>query len=219
MRLEVRGFSLALAMLLLGAPRVAGSSGEPTASSLRSPSSGPSASVASSSYQSRVLSPPLLSAAEEAGVWSSEGLSFEMAMNPFYLRGDFDGDGKSDVAVWIRRDEDGRRGLVIVHGSLDAVHLFGAGEALPPELSGAAGFREDALRVDTWRVLPAGYVAQHPYTTNEQLGVEGGGVVGRPRAGKPFRFERETLELHYTGKSAFALYFSDGKYHAIWTAD
>ena len=150
-----------------------------------------------------------MAAAETAGLWSSEEFSFEPQMNPYYLRGDFDGDGRNDVAAWVRRISDGRRGLAIVHATLDAFHLFGAGEPLWPEMSGTAGDPGNAFWVISWRVLPVGYVEQSLYTTNESIGV---------RAGEPFRFEHEAIEFYYD-KSAFVLYWSGGRYHVIVTVD
>jgi hypothetical protein len=49
-------------------------------------------------------------------------------LNPYYQRGRFDGDDKSDIAVLIREKSTGKRGIAIIHRSSGAVHIIGAGQ-------------------------------------------------------------------------------------------
>jgi hypothetical protein len=51
-------------------------------------------------------------------------------VNPFYQRGDFDGDGQTDVALLIRHKITRKVGIVFVHKATRAVHIVGAGTAL-----------------------------------------------------------------------------------------
>ena len=51
-------------------------------------------------------------------------------LNPYYQQGDFDGDGRLDLAVLIRRRTTHQEGVVIVHRSDLSVHVVGAGRAL-----------------------------------------------------------------------------------------
>ena len=48
-------------------------------------------------------------------------------LNPFYLRGDFDGDGKADTALLVRHKGSGKSGIAIVHGGATPVAVLGAG--------------------------------------------------------------------------------------------
>lgn len=66
-------------------------------------------------------------------------------LNPFTLRGDFDGDGLADCAVTARETGSGKRGILVVHRGDLAVHVLGAGEEI-----GAGG--DDFAWMDAWRV-------------------------------------------------------------------
>ena len=55
-------------------------------------------------------------------------LSFQM--NPFYRSGDFNGDGKIDVAVLVKQRSTGKLGIAIVYGAKDKVTILGAGTAI-----------------------------------------------------------------------------------------
>jgi hypothetical protein len=51
-------------------------------------------------------------------------------LNPFYLRGDFSGDGKIDVAVSVKQRSTGKVGIAIINGVTDKVRVLGAGTAI-----------------------------------------------------------------------------------------
>ena len=51
-------------------------------------------------------------------------------LDPFYLRGDFNGDGKIDVAVLVKQRSTGKLGIAIVHGGTSQVTILGAGNAI-----------------------------------------------------------------------------------------
>jgi hypothetical protein len=69
-------------------------------------------------------------------------LSFRI--NPFYLRGDFDGDGKPDVAVSVKQRSTGKLGVAIINGATDKVTILGAGTAI-----GNGG--DDFEWMDSWK--------------------------------------------------------------------
>jgi hypothetical protein len=48
-------------------------------------------------------------------------------VNPFYLRGDFDGDSIADYAVLIKNTINGKIGLAVVSGQSNRVEVLGAG--------------------------------------------------------------------------------------------
>jgi hypothetical protein len=54
-------------------------------------------------------------------------LAFSFHLNPFYLRGDFDADGKVDYAVMIKHRKNGKHGIAICHSSNKQVFIIGAG--------------------------------------------------------------------------------------------
>lgn len=59
--------------------------------------------------------------------------SFEVntSMNPFYLRGDFDGDKKADYALAVTESKTGKKGIIIFHSTSKNYFVIGAGKELP----------------------------------------------------------------------------------------
>ncbi len=150
--------------------------------------------------------PYLIHEAEELGLYDREALPVFRGMNPFFLRGDFNGDGGMDVAFWVREPESGLTGVAILHSTLDTLFVYGAGRPGPsPD-----GEMPNEGRVDTWHVIPAGHVKEHHYGNIPSIGVV---------EESSFTFERETLEFVFLGKSAFVFYWADGRYWMFWTAD
>jgi len=74
-------------------------------------------------------------------------------LNPFYLRGDFNGDGEIDVAVLVKQRSTGKLGIAIIHGGTSKVAILGAGARL-----GNGG--DDFEWMDNWQVYPKGRVAR-----------------------------------------------------------
>ena len=68
-------------------------------------------------------------------------------MNPFYLRGDFNGDGKPDIAVLVGNKRSSKFGIAICHGGKNEVFLVGAGTDF-----GNGG--DDFSWIDVWQVYP-----------------------------------------------------------------
>jgi hypothetical protein len=66
-------------------------------------------------------------------------------VKPFYLRGDFNGDGKMDVAALVKQRSTGKLGIAIVHGKSDKVTILGAGTAIG---NGA----DDFEWMDSWEI-------------------------------------------------------------------
>lgn len=97
------------------------------------------------------------------------------SMNPFYLRGDFNRDGKIDVAVLVKQRSTGKLGVAIVHGGTSKVTILGAGTAV-----GNGG--DDFEWMDTWqvyskiRVAPGGDVTNVPHLRGDAL------LVGKSEA-------------------------------------
>ena len=66
-------------------------------------------------------------------------------LNPFCLRGDFNSDGKIDVAVLVKQRSTRKLGIAIIHGVTDKVTILGAGTAI-----GNGG--DDFEWMDSWQV-------------------------------------------------------------------
>jgi hypothetical protein len=77
-------------------------------------------------------------------------VSFQV--KPFYLRGDFNGDGKADVTVLAKQRSTGKVGIAIINGATDKVTVVGAGNAI-----GNGG--DDFEWMDSWRVYSKGNAA------------------------------------------------------------
>ena len=71
--------------------------------------------------------------------------NFAFTLNPFYLRGDFNGDGKPDIAVLVRNKRSSKLGIAICHGGKNEVFLVGAGTDF-----GNGG--DDFSWIDVWQV-------------------------------------------------------------------
>lgn len=70
-------------------------------------------------------------------------------INPFYLCGDFNGDGKIDVAVLVKQRSTGKTGIAIINGATDEVTVLGSGTAI-----GNGG--DDFEWMDSWEMYSKG---------------------------------------------------------------
>lgn len=86
--------------------------------------------------------------------------------NPYYLRGDFDGDGKPDYAVSIKGVKTGRNGVLICVGTGRA-EILGADNPIQPPFS---DMPDDNFVAPYWMI----------YTKEETTGL-GQYEIGRPR--------------------------------------
>ncbi len=66
-------------------------------------------------------------------------------LNPFYLRGDFDGDGHTDLAVLVTDVRSGKHGIAVARRATEALTILGAGAPF-----GNGG--DDFAWMDVWRV-------------------------------------------------------------------
>src|SRR5256885_5598135 len=86
-------------------------------------------------------------------------------VNPFYQRGDFDGDGRADVAILIRHKGTRKVGIAFVHQATGAVHIVGAGTLL-----GNGG--DDFAWLGAWRLEEGPALTRIPGLHGEVLYVE-----------------------------------------------
>jgi hypothetical protein len=77
----------------------------------------------------------------------SPGKEYDLSfhLSPSHLEGDFDGDGKMDVAVLVKQRSTGKLGIAIVHGTSEKVKILGAGIGI-----GNGG--DDFEWMDSWQV-------------------------------------------------------------------
>jgi hypothetical protein len=82
----------------------------------------------------------------------AKGYDVSFQVRPFYLRGDFNGDGKDDVAVLVNQRSSGKVGIAITTFATDKVTVLGAGTAI-----GNGGDNFDWM--DSWEIYSKGGVA------------------------------------------------------------
>jgi hypothetical protein len=114
-------------------------------------------------------------------------LSFRI--NPFYLRGDFNGDGKIDIAAFVKQRSTGKFGIAIIHGEAEKATILGAGTAI-----GNGGDHFEWM--DSWQVY-----------SKDRAALEGG-EKGLPHL-------RGDALLVSKSEAASALIYWNGK-HYVW---
>lgn len=95
------------------------------------------------------IPPGVLEALGKAGVAAKFSISAHL--NPFYIQGDFNGDGKLDCAILVRNRASGKLGVAIVHMGKKNVSIIGAGTAF-----GIGS--DDFAWMDAWYAYPRGKV-------------------------------------------------------------
>ncbi len=78
----------------------------------------------------------------------AQDYSISRRINPFYLRGDFDGDGRPDYAILVTAKKDQSRGIAIWLSSKNKIYVIGAGH--PFKFSGEES--SDFDFIDDWQV-------------------------------------------------------------------
>jgi hypothetical protein len=91
---------------------------------------------------------------------------FSFNLNPFYLRGDFNGDKQNDIAILIKEKKTGKMGIAICHYKKSEVFIVGAGHAI-----GNGG--DDFKWMHVWSVYPKSKVQSPEERTPIQLIGEG----------------------------------------------
>jgi hypothetical protein len=114
---------------------------------------------------------------------------FIARLNPYYLRGDFNGDGRPDMAVLIERLSDKKQGIAIFHFGESTIRVVGAGRALN-------NGEDEFSWMDAWQVWPKMPVGQ---------GVE---------EGPPPKLRGEALYVEKTESASAIIYWNGQKY--LW---
>src|SRR5258705_2962662 len=74
-------------------------------------------------------------------------------LKPSYLSGDFDGDGKPDIAILVKQKSSGKIGIAVCHSSTNKVLFIGAGTEV-----GNGGGNIDLMEI--WNVTPKAAAAK-----------------------------------------------------------
>src|SRR5262249_30625432 len=118
---------------------------------------------------------------------AAEQLQLEIfaRINPFFQRGDFDGDGRPDIAILVQHKVNRKVGLLILHRS-GRRSLLGAGQQF-------ANGGDDFDWVDLWWVEDRGTLQRGHYDPTVRLQVDG-------------------LLLATEGSASGLIYFSKGRF-------
>jgi hypothetical protein len=74
-------------------------------------------------------------------------------LNPYYLQADFNGDGRTDIAILVREKATDRGGILIVHLGVNQHFVVGAGSSFD-------NGRDDFSWMDAWHTYARGVVGQ-----------------------------------------------------------
>jgi hypothetical protein len=119
-------------------------------------------------------------------VAKASSLKLSGRLNPFLQRGDFDGDGKADLALFVESTKSGKYGIAIIHAGDRPPSILFAGKEL--------GNGGDSLDwVDIWIVQARGSL-QHG------------------RNGTPYRLGLDTLLLIKESSAGALLVFESGQF-------
>jgi hypothetical protein len=117
-------------------------------------------------------------------------------INPLYLRGDFDGDGKVDYAILIKRKSDGKLGFAVWLSSRENPIILGAGSRVEYGAS-----LEDHLDFDSWRV-------SSPNRFDSSTSIE-----------QPKGFRRDCIFVQKGEDASGIFFFKAGKFHWLQEGD
>lgn len=162
----------------------------------------------------RAMAPPLIQRYADEGLWDWDQLVLDLRVNPFYVRGDFDGDGATDVVVYVLVRASGFRGIAVLHGSVDKLRLFAKHES-PDAL-----FFPGHPRIEEFNDAFVGnYLLIHSAGTRiEPLPCsELGNYPGCEDA--PFTLQHEAFEAVMIGRSAAVFVWRGDRYVTFVTAD
>ena len=99
---------------------------------------------------------------EKAGTLAHYDLADNL--NPFYLRGDFDGDGKPDYAILVISKDTKKRGIAVIKSLTAGVEVLGAGGAKL-----RVGTGSDSYLLDDFDWMDEWYV-ERKQKVSEELG-------------------------------------------------
>ena len=166
--------------------------------------------------ETKRMAPPLVHRYAEEGLWDWDRLILDLRKNPFYVRGDFDGDGATDVAVYVLVRPNDVQGLVVLHGSVDKLRIFAKHEN-PDTL-----FFPGHPRIEVIDIAISAGVGE--YVRIEAVGTriepwpcEGARYPGCEEG--PFTLQHEAFETYYTRRSSELYVWRRDRYVRFVTGD
>jgi hypothetical protein len=117
-------------------------------------------------------------------------------INPFYLTGDFDADGKLDVAVRVQEKKSKKIGLVIMHGDK---RLFVLWAGTPFE---GRNNDDDLSYSDQWSIIPRGEVLDSHWEEGRKVTLKGDAPL-------VMKSEASGFALYWDGKRYSTYQLSD----------
>jgi hypothetical protein len=148
----------------------------------------------------RPASPPAPLPAWAQTYWATAGLgkTFDRKLyaQPGFLQADFNGDGKTDVAVLVARRTTGSRGLIILHQGLAQHHVLGNGPNTHRET-----IHGDFSWVDHWRIYTKP-------TTDEVTFEASGGILGS----RVVKLRHPTIEITQEEVGGGMIYWNGQRY-------
>ncbi len=121
-------------------------------------------------------------------------LSIHTSMNPFFLAGDYDGNGQSDAAVWIRNSRSKELGIAMFLRGQPKPTIVGAGTALYDR-------GEDYQSFDIWSLIPKGEVLESHWE-DRQVKLRGDAIL-----------------VAKSESSSHAIYWDGKKISVYWLTD
>ena len=117
-------------------------------------------------------------------------------INPFYVAGDFNGDGRTDVAIWVTNIRTKQRGIVIIHKDRsNSIAVLGAG-------TNTEGRGADYEGLDWWSTIPKGAVLNTTYESRRKVQLRGDAIsIGR--------LESSSVAVYWDGKKYSYYQLSD----------
>jgi len=118
---------------------------------------------------------------------------FSFHMNPYYLHGDFDGDGKLDTAILVKESQTGKLGILIFHSGTRKFFLLGAG-------------------VNNWHIWTNENGGDNFDSTNFWFVVRKGPVQRGDFAERPPKLKGDALKVGRMGVGDYLIYWNGKNY-------
>lgn len=116
-------------------------------------------------------------------------------INPFFLNADFNGDGKSDVAVWVTDRRTKKLGIAILHRDIKEPVLLAAGRAWEER-------GDNFIGLDMWTIIPTGETLGSNYEDEKKVFLKS-----------------DALLLMKSDSAAFAVYWDGAQYRSFQLSD